>query len=175
MVIVFVYNHSTNSILFFLSGKTIRFSAYEFGIITGLRFGNISRGTQKIVTTLRDRYFGGKNIMVTEMEQILNGLRFKNIPDEHAVKLALYYVLERFVLPKSRKRAISLTWLTLLDNLEEFNSYPWGREAYDLLVNETKKLLVGRHIRYKKRQRANPKHPGGLAQGHAGNRRLLLG
>ena len=121
--------------------KGLRFSALEFALITGLKFGKIS---QFDITSLRirDQYFNKENkIHNDQLEEVfialckkgkrstkktknkakLNG---KSNLDEDIVELALSYFVEHVLLGKERKNLIDLQWVQLVDNLEEFNKYP---------------------------------------------------
>jgi hypothetical protein len=46
----------------FHSGKKIRFSSYEFGLVTGLRFGNAKKPRDASRNRLRDTYLNGQNM-----------------------------------------------------------------------------------------------------------------
>ena len=129
--------------------KGLRFSALEFALIIGLKFGKVS---QFDITYLRikDQYFNRKNKIhndrlddvfialckkgkrmntkKTKKKAKLNG---KSNLDKNIVKLALLYFVEHFLLGKEWNNLIDLQWVQLVDNLEEFNKYPWGKICYE--------------------------------------------
>jgi hypothetical protein len=143
-------------IFFIFPGLTIRFSAYEFGIITGLKFGE-KPNTNSIATTsmsLREKYFIGENIKIPRLDKIIEEMDFCSIPDEDALRLTLIYFIERFLLCKARKRTISLFLLKLVEHLELFNNYPWGSEAFELTFASLSSALKGRREKYLERLKA---------------------
>jgi hypothetical protein len=143
----------------FHAGKKIRFSSYEFGLVTGLRFGNVKKprdATGRI--RLRDTYLNGQNMTLKVFYERLYAMDRSAMPDEDVVKLSLYYVLERFFIGRDRRRFINTSWLTIVDDLDQFNQYPWGAVSYKATLESMQKALVGRLEGYNKRKIANPAH-----------------
>ena len=150
--------------------KGLRFSALELALITRLKFGKIS---QFDITSLRirDQYFNRENkILNDRLEKVfialckkgkrmstkktknkakLNG---KSNLDEDIVKLALLYFVEHVPLGKEGKNLIDLQWVQLVDNLEEFNKYPWGKICYERTLFGLKRVLDKRQSKYVKKK-----------------------
>jgi hypothetical protein len=140
------------------AGKTIRFSAHEFGLVTGLRFGKARIKPDTGRCRLRDVYMRGQNLMLKDFYDILHGMDLTLVPDEDVVKLALYYVLERFFISRDRRRFISLAWLNIIDDLEQFNLYPWGAVSYGYTIEAMQHAMKGRLDSFKRRKAKDPSH-----------------
>ncbi|KAK0578921.1 hypothetical protein LWI29_018413 [Acer saccharum] len=61
--------------------------------------------------------------------------------DEDMVKLALLYFLETVLFGKDQKVHIGAHHVELLEDLETFNKYPWGRKCYETTLNSLKRDL----------------------------------
>lgn len=79
--------------------------------------------------------------------------------DEDIVKLALLYFVEHVLLGKEGKNLIDLQWVQLVDSLEEFNKYPWGRICYERTLFGLQRALDKRQSKYvekkKKKEECN--------------------
>ncbi|KAK3193112.1 hypothetical protein Dsin_024422 [Dipteronia sinensis] len=94
--------------------------------------------------------------------------------DEDMVKLALLYFLEMVLFGKDQKVHISALHVELLENLETFNKYPWGRKCYETTLNslqrDLRKMSQEYHttskkmISNKKRKRQDKKENDGIRQ-----------
>ena len=148
-----------------LKGSPIRFSAVEFSIITGLPFGALPQ-LELTSFRLRDTYFDGsskirsdnfekqfKLICESENNKATNpteedGNQTKNANiDEDIVKLALIFFLEQALLGKENKNLIDLQWMHLVDDLEAFNQFPWGRISYERTLVSLQKSVDKRNKR----------------------------
>ena len=157
--------------------KGLRFSASEFALITGLKFGNIS---QFDLTSLRirDQYFNGENkIRNNRLEEVFISLckkgkrtstkrtkkkaklSGKSNLDEDIVKLALLYFVEHVLLGKEGKNLIDLQWVQLVDSLEEFNKYPWGRICYERTLFGLQRALDKRQSKYVEKKKKRGMQP----------------
>ncbi|BFG30206.1 hypothetical protein CerSpe_164800 [Prunus speciosa] len=113
-----------NKIKFIVGNKVIQFKAQQFCLITGLRFGNFP--FIPIVTnencSLKKKYFcNNKDVTLSELEKAFNDCA----NEEDVVKPGfLYFAI--FVLLGSEKHVnIDMRYLKLLEDLEEFQKYPW--------------------------------------------------
>ena len=64
--------------------------------------------------------------------------------DDDNLKLALLYFLEYGILGKESKAHIDIEHLTMVEDLDYFNSYRWGELSYSAPLNQCIKLSVGR-------------------------------
>ena len=108
----------------------IRFSAYEFAIMTGLRFSHLVdinlyiplKATDRILQT----YFHGcKSITYADLSHVFQQRPWRE-DDTDAVKLALLFYLHMGLLGSDLRKTIPQKILQLVDHLDEFNAYPWG-------------------------------------------------
>ena len=76
------------------------------------------------------------------------------------VKLALLYFLEHVLLWKEGKNLIDMQWVSLIDCLEVFNKYLWGRICYERTIYGLQQALENRVSKYqgKKQQKVNIAH-----------------
>ncbi|KAK0578893.1 hypothetical protein LWI29_017900 [Acer saccharum] len=118
---------------FAVGGKTLRFSIQEFCLITGLECG---LGPPVLSKEKGD----GSGSFRSSM---LNGeVRFNNKTLEAMFKAAsLLYFLETVLFGKDQKVHIGAHHVELLEDLETFNKYPWGRKCYETTLNSLKRDL----------------------------------
>ncbi|KAJ0112271.1 hypothetical protein Patl1_01713 [Pistacia atlantica] len=158
---------------FDLLGHAIRFSYHEFGLVSGLRFAPIpcessyhfkeveevhvkDKAGEIIVKRkevekhrLRDLYFKGRErIKLREYKEKFNELDFYNIHDDDAVKLALILVLELFLCGRDKRRLIHPFHMQLVDDLDQFNAYPWGTFCWAWSYKSLHDALSGRLNKY---------------------------
>ena len=65
------------------------------------------------------------------------------------VKIALLYFLEGVLLDADPKRNVSTFHMSMVDDLDMFNSYPWGTVVYDTTIDS----LRGKDMAEKYRER----------------------
>ncbi|KAI5312182.1 hypothetical protein L3X38_041355 [Prunus dulcis] len=101
----------------------------DFCLITGLRFGEVpevSSGESDGIR-LRERYFIDEGITCNALEEA-----FQRCTEEDDIyKLALVYFAELVVLGRDKHLNINLNYLTLVEDLDAFNRYPWGSVSFD--------------------------------------------
>ena len=78
--------------------------------------------------------------------------------DEDIVKLALLYFVEHVLLGKEGKNLIDLQWVQLVDSLEEFNKYPWGRICYERTLFGLQRALDKRQSKYVEKKKKGMHH-----------------
>ncbi|XP_038693067.1 uncharacterized protein LOC119990985 [Tripterygium wilfordii] len=138
-------NHSFGTTFNFrLAGKQAAFSFEDFALVIGLVCTGIPPISSLVDTStqrLRDAYFKGNNsIKRSELESTFLGLKPQLDNEDDVVKLALVYFVEFVLLGRERSRNISdVAYLQLVENLDEFNKYPWGSVSY----TRTSKSLAG--------------------------------
>ncbi|KAH6770093.1 hypothetical protein C2S52_014896 [Perilla frutescens var. hirtella] len=136
---ILVRNHLITEIpihlCFNLNGRVFEFGPVEFGLITGLKFSGILKFID-ISAAFRTecKRTGGRSIL--------------------SLKLAFLFVLYAVILPRDRKeKNIEMQYMHLVDDLQRFEDYPWGRVSYDYLVSAThsRREVIDGLIRQKKR------------------------
>ncbi|XP_026405455.1 uncharacterized protein LOC113300459 [Papaver somniferum] len=143
---------------FLVGGHVIQFSAQDFSLVTGLSLKtrpNIEKDPLFLSHRLRHKYFSGsKSISMYTLEETFINCEH----EDDTVKLALVYLLEFFLLGKDKKTYIDLRFLQIVDDLDEFNMYPWGLVSYERTFSSLAIALRRRAEKFKEKQRTNPNH-----------------
>lgn len=83
-----------------------------------------------------------KGIMVYNFKEAIES---RKVRMEDKYKIGLVYILEMVLLPKESYTYINLEHLSIVDDLEAFNSYSWGRKAFghkiDVFTRDWKSLV----------------------------------
>ncbi|BBN68474.1 hypothetical protein Prudu_443S000200 [Prunus dulcis] len=106
-----------------------RFTRQDFCLITGLRFGEVpevSSGESDEIR-LQERYFIDDGITCNALEEAF----LRCTEEDDIYKLALVYFAELVVLGRDKHLNINLNYLTLVEDLDAFNRYPWGSVSFD--------------------------------------------
>ncbi|KAL2541842.1 DUF1985 domain-containing protein [Abeliophyllum distichum] len=109
--------------------KVARFSLMEFLIVTGLNDGNEDEVRPNIQRSKRllKKYFNGKTTVTpVELKSTFDACTMM----EDKYKLRLVYILETMLRCKHHKTSIDVFCLDVVDNIEVFNAYPWGRRCF---------------------------------------------
>ncbi|RZC82847.1 hypothetical protein C5167_045631 [Papaver somniferum] len=64
------------------------------------------------------------------------------LESDDKVKLSLLYVVHRYVLGKGDDKVVEYDHWYLVDNLVDFNSYPWGEVAFNRTIHSSNAALV---------------------------------
>ncbi|KAI3875712.1 hypothetical protein MKW92_030934 [Papaver armeniacum] len=121
---------------FNIGNQEICFGEREFAMMSGLKF----QGSEKIdynpeqVRLMKVHFPGQRSVKLEDLIKKFNQL--KNSEDK--VKLGLLYIAEAVVMGHKSRGVVNKGRFFLVDNLEEFNRYPWGK----LCFKETIKCLI---------------------------------
>ncbi|KAI5341889.1 hypothetical protein L3X38_009764 [Prunus dulcis] len=114
---------------FLLGCDVAQFTRQDFCLITGLRFGEVpelSSGESNEIR-LQQRYFIDEGITCNALEEAF----LRCTEEDDIYKLALVYFAELVVLGRDKHLNINLNYLTLVEDLDAFNRYPWGSVSFD--------------------------------------------
>ena len=149
-------SHYDMPFIYYLDGHALHFGRPEFCLITGLRFGSVSFGSYSSGDLkFRDRVFPErKGLIITNLDLIgviEDEEQFLNLSDEDAIRISLLLVLEVIFMGRLLTCQVDDTLMRLAENLEAWNSFPWGehiwRQLYDqlhnVMDNHTDKHLLG--------------------------------
>ncbi|KAL5856605.1 hypothetical protein ACOSQ3_004063 [Xanthoceras sorbifolium] len=141
-----VESPNTDEMWFKVGDNGIRFSIQEFCIVTGLNCGPYpSVVVDKKVTSfgLIDGLLNGDmNLDNTTLEDVFMKASFSD--DLTMVKLALLYCLENVFLGREKGSPIDSEHIRLVDDLDQFNEYPWGRVCFEMTMSSLQNALKGR-------------------------------
>ncbi|CAL2257419.1 unnamed protein product [Prunus armeniaca] len=131
--------------LSFLIGCDVaQFTRQDFCLISGLRFGEmpeVSSGESDEIR-LHKRYFINEGITCNALEEAF----VRCTEEDDIYKLSLVYFAELVVLGKDKHLNINLNYLTLVEDLDAFNRFPWGSVSFD----KTQDSLFSAPIKYVK-------------------------
>ncbi|KAI5354936.1 hypothetical protein L3X38_007831 [Prunus dulcis] len=114
---------------FLLGCDVAQFTRQDFCLITGLRFGEVpevSSGDSDEIR-LQKRYFIDEGITCNALEEAF----LRCTEEDDIYKLALVYFAELVVLGRDKHLNINLNYLTLVEDLDALNRYPWGSVSFD--------------------------------------------
>ncbi|KAH0925626.1 hypothetical protein HID58_017882 [Brassica napus] len=132
-----------HEVCFRFAGQPIRFSLREFAIVTGLPCGTFPpKWKMKIKETITEKPYWpslyGKVEVVT-VASVIKMLRRRTVRDrETRIKFACLAILSSVLLPTSLNTKISREHAEAIEDLDDFYSFPWGRWAYEMLMNSIK-------------------------------------
>lgn len=134
----------SNEEMWFAFGDThIRFSRQEFCLITGLFFGSYpvyEGGNDRLL----HQYFEGRmRFKLREVDHIYAQLDFNQIDDTDAVKLSLYYLVDRCLLARPGHYHADIWLLRIVDDLTAFNQYPWGTIVWRYTYRSVSRIMRG--------------------------------
>ncbi|KAF3443666.1 hypothetical protein FNV43_RR13356 [Rhamnella rubrinervis] len=125
--------HDMEVMKFSFGGTGARFTIQEFGLITGLCCRAIPTDKPS-PHHFRDTYFGGRKFPLHNSD-IVDVFDTTTCKDDHdMLRLALLFFLETVVLSKEAPTPVRVDHIDMLDDLDYFNSYPWGTVSYHITV-----------------------------------------
>lgn len=118
---------------FDLGGKVSSFCMFDFALITGLQItGDDAARTDTQRGRLHDTYFEGHGTVL--LSALMDAItRCDDMLDR--LKLGLVYILESVLRCHHRRTGIDLFHLQIVDDLDVFNTYPWGRRCFEDTVH----------------------------------------
>lgn len=138
------------SLIYDVDERSIHFGRPEFYLITGFRFGkyvsahSYSSGDIKFKTRVFPNSKGEKITNLDLLGVLEDEELFCKLSDEDAVRVCLLLVLEVVFMGRLLTEQVDDKLLRLVENLETWNSFPWGehiwRQLYNQLLN-----VVSRH------------------------------
>ncbi|CAL2248030.1 unnamed protein product [Prunus armeniaca] len=116
--------------LSFLIGCDVaQFTRQDFCLITRLCFGEVpkvSNGESDEIR-LQKRYFIDEGVTCNAVEEAF----LRCTEEDDIYKLALVYFAELVVLGRDKHLNINLNYLTLVEDLDAVNRYPWGSMSFE--------------------------------------------
>lgn len=121
-------------LVFKINNSSMEFGPREFFQITGLRIGTLDRTIKTpSSSSIHKKMFKGRPTIV--MKDIEKAFLCHKGEGELKLKLALLCFLYGTLLAGNANKRIDLEYLHLIDDLQNFNAFPWGRVAYEFLVS----------------------------------------
>ncbi|KAK0589562.1 hypothetical protein LWI29_015856 [Acer saccharum] len=148
-----VESPNTDEMWFKVGDTTIRFSAQEFRIVTGLNCSphpkvNVHNKKIEGIGLMEDLLNRDMSLYNDNLESIFMEASSDN--DLFMVKLALLYFLETVLLGREKKSPIEKEHILLVDDIEEFNKYPWGWDCFERTMKSLQEAVrVQKNHNYK--------------------------
>ncbi|XP_022862679.1 uncharacterized protein LOC111382874 [Olea europaea var. sylvestris] len=136
-----------------LDDRVARFGLQEFCLIIGLPCHEPTVGLNFSNTRLRDEYFdGSKRITMIRLSEVFHICEDR----EDKFKLRLVMFVECVLKPTGRH--IDYRTLGMVEQLDEFLMYPWGRKAYFVLLHSLQESQLERIRRMQQNNQAKCKY-----------------
>ncbi|XP_024026804.1 uncharacterized protein LOC112093135 [Morus notabilis] len=116
---------------FMVNGKPTRFEMREFALITRLNCGEFLEPDVLLKASKNLRlleHFKTQVVLVADLKKLLTENKIKG---SDKAKIAIIYLLAQVLLSGDEKKTVPLEWLSYVDDLDFFNSYPWGRVSFE--------------------------------------------
>ncbi|KAJ0794719.1 putative phospholipase [Helianthus annuus] len=137
-----------NALFFRVGGRELRFGPEEFCLITGLRFMPHRWRQKRPDINFRGRVFGHvqASIKVSDLKNVFDN-SLDRLLDADAVRLCLLMLLELGFMGRESKSVVDPALLDLVDDLESWNSYPWGSYVWKVVYGQLHNALAERSAR----------------------------
>ncbi|XP_060973991.1 uncharacterized protein LOC133039174 [Cannabis sativa] len=125
-----------------IRGVRLRFSIEEFALITGLDCeGDCSvLDFKQEVNSLCERYWPTSSSITKESVRECFTTKRWGDSDEDAVKLAVLYFVEWFLLSGTKHKNVPKSILDVVDS-GRYNEFAWGRSSFELTISSLKGKL----------------------------------
>ncbi|PWA54623.1 phospholipase-like, Aminotransferase-like mobile domain protein [Artemisia annua] len=135
------HHHYDMPLIYHVDGRSLHFGRQEFSIITGFHFGTASIGLHHYgEVKLRLQVFphkaGVKLSNLDLLSVVEDEAMFCKLSDDDAVRICLVLLLEVVFMGRLLTDHVEDTLLRLVQNLDEWNAYPWGEHIWRHLYNQ---------------------------------------
>ncbi|KAH0653496.1 hypothetical protein KY289_031174 [Solanum tuberosum] len=119
------------------------FGLKEFALITGLNCSAYPCDSKmtKVLQKGEKFYYKvtkNKNITATKLMSLIKGNRLNK---EQKLKCSLVWFVHSMLLAHDRSKIVDSNHIKMVDDLDFFKSYPWGKECFDLIVKYLKNKI----------------------------------
>ena len=133
----------TDEVLFYIGKKRCRFSQLEFALVTGLNFEAGPSEAEIKAKTTSDRlileYFNGHSPV--SIGQLRRTFESCQIVDD-VYKMGLCLLVEGVLKGREEKLMVWTDMLKMVDDVDFFFQYPWGKISYQKLLQTCQKDFV---------------------------------
>ncbi|KAH6783558.1 hypothetical protein C2S52_008517 [Perilla frutescens var. hirtella] len=131
-------SRARNALGFKLREREFEMGPQDFTLVTGLRFSPVPPA--RSISAFHNIVFCGRpDIQKDEIhEEFIKRCAARGGGGEYCYKLALLYLIYSVIVcPNQHSPLIDVSYVHVVDDLEAFENYPWGRVAYDQLIEST--------------------------------------
>ncbi|KAG5585023.1 hypothetical protein H5410_045457 [Solanum commersonii] len=123
--------------------KACIFDLKEFALITGLNCSTYPRKSKlnKVLRKGENFHFKvtrNKNITGAKLMRIIKSNKLNK---EQKLKCSLVWFVHSMLLAHDRSKIVDSNHIKMADDLDFFNSYPWGKESFDLALTYLKNRI----------------------------------
>ena len=138
-----VKSNTPTELHFYIGGKKLRFSANEFGLVTGLSFAdypardelNLKQSNKRLLSQYLNN---AQRVYLSDLESA-----FVQCPDvEDTWKLGLCYFVSTVIMAQEPKTQLDQRLLGLAESVDDFLKFPWGRESFKKTIAGFQKDMV---------------------------------
>ncbi|GKA36318.1 phospholipase-like protein [Tanacetum coccineum] len=135
--------HHDMPLIYYMEGHSLHFGRREFSLIIGFRFGTVNFDLHPFSDLkFHNRVFLNKiGFIITNLDIIgfiEDEERFGKLFDDDAIRLCLLLALEVIFMGRLLTFKVDDTLFRLVENLEAWNSFPWGEHLWCHLYDEIK-------------------------------------
>ncbi|GJY00230.1 phospholipase-like protein [Tanacetum coccineum] len=139
-------SHYDMPLIYYTEGHSLHFGHPEFALITGLPFGTVNFGLYTFgELKFWNRVFLNKlGLSVTNLDVIgviEDEKTFQNLCDQDFIRLCLIIALEVIFIGRLLTCPVDDTLFRLVENLEDWNCFPWAEHIWTHLYDEIKNVI----------------------------------
>ncbi|XP_070004788.1 uncharacterized protein [Nicotiana sylvestris] len=112
--------------------KRLRFGLGEFALVTGLKCKGDTSIESIAENRLISKYFGTASVTFAQLADCFKKKKWET--DDDALKIAVLYFVNSFLLSQLKTKVISRSYIDLVE-CGDFNNYPWGIEVYKATID----------------------------------------
>ncbi|KAI3875702.1 hypothetical protein MKW92_030924, partial [Papaver armeniacum] len=129
---------------FIIGNQVICFGEREFAMMSGLKFQGSEEIDQnpKRIPLMEAHFPGQDNVKLGDLVEKFYQLQ----NSEDKLKLGLLSIAEGVIMGHGLYKNVNKGHFLLVDNLEEFNSYPWGKLSYKATISSLIRASKLKHV-----------------------------
>ena len=128
-----------DELYFGVGGRRLRFSKYEFCLLTGLKFerrAHFSAYNNCIVECgVLQRYWSNGKIDVVSLQARLCEQGATFLHRENPLKMALVLFVERFLFGADYRKTVSSWLFSLAEDMKQFNNFSWEKFVFQMTLH----------------------------------------
>ena len=99
-----------------------------------------------------------RNINLKQFDALFEELDFEAMDDIDALKIALFYFMDKVLNGRKGHCQINFSWLNEVDDIEYFWKRPWGRLSWEMIYKSLDNALYEKDEKFKTTRLENPNH-----------------
>ncbi|GJR57259.1 phospholipase-like, aminotransferase-like mobile domain protein [Tanacetum coccineum] len=150
-------------LIYNVNGHNLHFGRCEFCLVTGFKFGMVSfREYRNGDIPFRNRLFPekiGNDVKIIDVLALIEDEeKFSKVSDEDAIRLCLLLSLNVIFIGRELVSVVDDALLRMVDNLDAWNTFPWGEYIWRLLYDSIRKVSSKHKLEHLDGLRKNPNH-----------------